>query len=255
MLVCVWIIGFLYSIWCTFKNLRQVAALRKTLYSDSFLDDRDLIEEVRRRSALPRHPSVVLSTGLHAPSVVGWHHSHIIIPAQLFKQLDREELIGIMLHESAHIRRKDQLRALWQQIIRDFWWFHPLVGKLIDILDQAREEICDSFAAIRCDKKRYAHMLVTLASENGPLTQAGVGLLGKSQNPSAVSARVKNLLKSSDYHADNSSQSHRLATGLICCVGLAASVTLGTHLQPYTATDNTGSSVKESESTESTLKS
>ena len=53
---------------------------------------------------------------------------------------------GILMHELAHVARGDDRMKLLEEVVRLFFFFHPLVHYLLNRLDAEREEICDAAA-------------------------------------------------------------------------------------------------------------
>jgi hypothetical protein len=85
----------------------------------------------------------------------------------------------VLIHEFAHVLRRDNLIGLLQRTASILWWPHPLVHSLNRRLSQAREEICDNYAMIHGGKHEYARTLLELSmrqTDHVPLAPM-VGLL------------------------------------------------------------------------------
>ncbi|CAN5830773.1 hypothetical protein BH11MYX3_BH11MYX3_46180 [soil metagenome] len=137
------------------------------------------------------------STG---PYVVGLLRPIIVVPPALLD--DSALLRAALLHELAHVRRKDALGRFLQvwAAAMFFWW--PVVRLIGRRLDHAREAACDAWALEVCELPRpaYARLLVKMAALRtgaatalasphslearvaavlGPPTRARIGLVGK----------------------------------------------------------------------------
>lgn len=77
------------------------------------------------------------------PGVSGIFRSRIHIPRELLHSLAPDELEAVLLHELAHIRRRDNLWRILQTVIVCLCWFHPLVWWLHRRLMLESERACD----------------------------------------------------------------------------------------------------------------
>ena len=76
---------------------------------------------------------------------------------------------AVLLHECAHLRRRDPLVMLVEQLICAALWFNPAVWLVVGRLRRERELACDETvvgAGMRADV--YARLLVTLARQCRP---------------------------------------------------------------------------------------
>jgi len=77
------------------------------------------------------------------------------------------ELIATLIHEMAHLLRRDQVVAFLQGFVVAAFWFHPFVRILNRQLARAREEICDNYVLSCTDAPSYSRMLLRLAEMLG----------------------------------------------------------------------------------------
>ena len=75
----------------------------------------------------PIENDVYTSTRVASPLVVGLIKPKIIIPKSITEQLKLEQLQAIVLHENAHIKRKDNWFGLFQEIIAISFWWSPVI--------------------------------------------------------------------------------------------------------------------------------
>jgi beta-lactamase regulating signal transducer with metallopeptidase domain len=86
----------------------------------------------------------------------------LILPLSLAKAAANGELDAVLLHELAHLRRRD-LAWIWiPQLARIFYWFHPLSHWLIHRIRLEAELSCDGIAMAASGQGAgdYAKMLV-----------------------------------------------------------------------------------------------
>jgi beta-lactamase regulating signal transducer with metallopeptidase domain len=131
-----------------------------------------------------RAPRVVVGDDASGPHVLGIVRPTIVVPPRLQGALLRAAL----LHELAHVRRRDGLGRVLQLAASAllFWW--PVVRFVHRRLELAREAACDAYALEAGDVSRvaYARLLVQMAE----LRPAAVALA----SPRALDARVAAVL-------------------------------------------------------------
>jgi beta-lactamase regulating signal transducer with metallopeptidase domain len=93
-----------------------------------------------RIAAIPRAQR---SAAMHAPAALGVFRPVVVLPLRGCDELDADELHAIVLHEAAHVARRDNLVASVQAIAASLLWFHPLVWLANRDIAAAREEACD----------------------------------------------------------------------------------------------------------------
>jgi beta-lactamase regulating signal transducer with metallopeptidase domain len=111
-----------------------------------------------------RTPQLAIVTGsAMGPHVVGLVRATIVIPRSL---LDEPALLqATLLHELAHLRRRDALARVVQVIAGALLFFWPVVRRVSRRLELARESACDAWALEAGDVPRpvYARLLVRMA--------------------------------------------------------------------------------------------
>jgi beta-lactamase regulating signal transducer with metallopeptidase domain len=108
-------------------------------------------------------PGVFESRLLVAPGSVGCRRARILLPSA-WKDWDALKLRSVLLHERAHIRRRDWLIRVASHLNVCIFWFHPLAWWLERELARLAEEACDDVALAEMeDREGYAATLVDLA--------------------------------------------------------------------------------------------
>ena len=82
-------------------------------------------------------------TGLLEPGVVGWRRPVLLLPADLAAHLTPAQLDAVVEHEVCHVRRRDNLTAMFHMTIEALFWFHPFVWWIGGQLVAERERACD----------------------------------------------------------------------------------------------------------------
>ncbi|MDT7688549.1 MAG: hypothetical protein QOE46_1308 [Acidobacteriota bacterium] len=99
----------------------------------------------RARARLGLKPEVllVLSNGGTEPGVWRTRRPVVVLPRMVAGQLDDEELEAVLLHELAHVERRDNLFGNVQTALACALWFNPVVWLVGRRLLAEREHACD----------------------------------------------------------------------------------------------------------------
>ncbi len=140
-------------------------------------DLRVLMEELQRS----RPVSLLVSRRLEVPTAVGFRKPAIILPAWLLESTPAEELKYILLHELAHLWRRDDWTNLAQKVLQALLFFLPSVWWIERRLSLDREMACDDAVIAHSGTPRgYAECLAHVAERSFlrrqlALAQAAVG--------------------------------------------------------------------------------
>jgi beta-lactamase regulating signal transducer with metallopeptidase domain len=141
-----------------------------------------------------RRARLMLSADVRAAAVLGGRHAIIAVSPALIDHLSAEEVDRLVVHEWAHVQRRDDTTNVLQILCAVFVGWHPAVWWLNRRLHEEREAACDEMAATLTRSGRaYAASLVKaatlpLAGVTPPLPAVGV-----LSSPS-LTARVRRIV-------------------------------------------------------------
>ncbi len=121
-------------------------------------------------------PPIFEASGLAGPVACGVIRPIVVLPLGMAARLDRSGLRDVLIHEAAHVIRRDPLVGLMQRLASAAFWPHPLVHRLNRRLTRAREESCDDRAIRAGDPVGYARTLLRLAEAGGGRVGLAPGL-------------------------------------------------------------------------------
>ncbi|MCJ8271093.1 MAG: M56 family metallopeptidase, partial [Psychrosphaera sp.] len=108
--------------------------------------------------------TIWLSDDCTSPMVIGLFNPKILMPKALLAQLNEQQLRHVVLHEQAHIERKDLLAVSLQEVISITFWWSPIMRPLNRQIHLARELACDFKAANKANEPlKYAQTLLDCA--------------------------------------------------------------------------------------------
>jgi beta-lactamase regulating signal transducer with metallopeptidase domain len=128
-----------------------------------------ILAECRGLLGVDRDIALVASDRIASPFAAGIGRACIVLPTTWAARASRDQLRTVLLHEAAHVARRDPAIVLMQQLAAAFYWFHPLVRLFNARLAEAREETCDNHVLAAIDAPAYSRTLLTLAQVVQPL--------------------------------------------------------------------------------------
>ena len=124
-----------------------------------------LVNELRQRLGLKRPVEIREHPGQFVPLTLGVFRPVVVLPRQARDWTDRLKRM-VLLHELAHVRRRDVAYQWLGRLACAFYWFHPLAWWGLRNLRQEREQACDDLV-IHCGERatEYAEDLVSVATQ------------------------------------------------------------------------------------------
>ena len=161
------LVGFLYM---AVRLFRGYLLLRRCRARSLPASDQHqlLLKGLKERMGVKRTVQLRTSKELSVPMAAGLIRPVIFLPETLTRQVSEDELGQILLHELAHLARRDDWTQLGQRLTQALLFFHPAVHWLSRRLNLERELACDDWVVSKQGgvRKRYAACLLKVASLN-----------------------------------------------------------------------------------------
>lgn len=189
--------------------------------------------DLARSLNIKKNIRLLESTLVKVPVMTGFFKPVILFPFGLIMQIPAEQVEAVLLHELAHIRRKDYLVNLAQSFAETIFFFNPGVIWISSLIREERENCCDDIA-IQHTKNRtqFIHALVAFQEYNINEAKYAMAFPGKKNQ---LLQRAKRILQN-DNKTLNIMQKFFLTSGLVIA-GLLTVVFAQTHKPaPVTAT-------------------
>jgi beta-lactamase regulating signal transducer with metallopeptidase domain len=120
-------------------------------------------EKLRDELRVKKFVTLLRSSLVKVPCVVGWMKPVILVPVSMFTSLDPSEIEMILVHELAHVRRYDVLINIVQTAMETLFFFNPAIWWLSRQIRTEREDCCDDTAILKTGSRlRYARALANL---------------------------------------------------------------------------------------------
>ncbi len=120
-------------------------------------------EALARRAGITQSIAFLQSASAAVPMVVGWFRPAILLPVAVIARLPLYQIEALVLHELAHIRRRDAVANLFQIAAETLLFYHPAVWWVSARMRTERENCCDDLAVAQCgDAIGYARALTAV---------------------------------------------------------------------------------------------
>jgi beta-lactamase regulating signal transducer with metallopeptidase domain/HEAT repeat protein len=176
--------------WLFLTRLRRSAALVTG-------DSAELFDLCREQLHLRCRVSLASHLAIGSPVTFGLWRPIVLVPLFWLDLPHAVQRAGL-LHELAHLKRRDHWLAPVLEVVRGTFFFHPLVLWLVGRIELEREVLCDEMAvAAGTPAQAYARMLLEFSrSPNrlGPALASRASLLGFGKLRT-VKVRIHHLLE------------------------------------------------------------
>ncbi len=161
----IWILGTLVFLGRILYGLAFLSGFKSGLRE--IRDPRLLavFEEIRAAVPAKKCPPVFSSPALASPIAFGVRRPKIVLPENLLARLNPAEIRSLLIHETAHLRHRDQIAGLFQRFVAALYWWNPLVHALSARMAVAREEVSDNYGILGSGARLYAESLFGLAQK------------------------------------------------------------------------------------------
>jgi TonB family protein len=196
--------------WLGFGLLRLRAIRRRAVPATS-LDD--VSGELRH--SLQAGADVMFSDEVDGPATVGWWRAVVLVPRRV-TELSPAAQRAVLCHELIHVRRRDWLATVLEEIWCAALWFHPGARLMTSRACLAREMLVDELAIQHTrDRRAYAEALLAFSNPQRHLIGA-TALIGRRQLSQRISLIAQEV----------SMSRNRVASLLVLSAAIVAAATL-----------------------------
>jgi len=232
--VCVYLrllIGLL-SVWWLAKNSDPVDNKEWNL----------LAIELGNELQLKRTVKLYVNDNATTPMTWGVFQPFIMLPKKA-EDWSLERLKLVLIHEMAHVKRKDFITHIIAQLVSALLWFNPLVWVITKQLIFDREHACDDHVLEKNTKASdYASHLLDIAKSLRETHQSTFATLCMAKG-SQLEGRLMNILDDERGHSVHSYRNHFFVIAAILAFTLPLSA-----IQPWDSTSATTQGIVETPS-------
>jgi beta-lactamase regulating signal transducer with metallopeptidase domain len=217
----IWGLGSLLWVSLAARDVRRVGRLKRAAH--------EMLPVESHR--LARWPALISSgrsarlcwcDELDGPAVLGFADPVVALPRAQGAHLTDEELEHVVLHELAHVRRRDDWAALFESVLVGLMWVNPAAHWARRRLALSREMACDDWVVRRTAAPvAYARCLTAVASLRSQKGRVRLAAAATGRS-SALTKRVTRVLESGARPGPRLSRAVALLTPLgVGVVGVA----------------------------------
>ncbi len=138
-----------------------VRVKRRAVAAPAVLDDR--FRYWIAACGVRRPVRLLVSDRIASPLATGYRRPAVIVPAALLQQFGEAELEHVLLHELAHVARRDDWSTLLARCVGAVVGWHPVAAWTLYQIARERELACDDWVVARTGQARtYAASLARL---------------------------------------------------------------------------------------------
>lgn len=122
-------------------------------------------QHLAQRLGLAGCPALLFVPGRLSPMV--WalgRRPRLFVPSALWERLSEEQQETLLVHELAHLRRRDQWIRILELIVTTLYWWHPVVWWACREIREAEEQCCDAWVVWTLPRAARAYATALLAT-------------------------------------------------------------------------------------------
>lgn len=159
----------------------------------------EIIGEYAKKLGIQTRLSVMVSDVIPSPIVAGFLSPAIILPSAIIKDMNNGELTAVIVHELAHIKRRDWLVNWGQIFLGVIYFFHPLLWFVNRQIRIEREKACDDIVllTLNIERSEYAGSLIKALDNMSKSFSFQAGFVGMAEPKSAIGKRIIRIMDKS----------------------------------------------------------
>lgn len=180
LIVAIWFIIFCIKCFGITTNLSQIYIIRN--YRNQAVSDywKEKVAQLAQKINLNKGFILLESQLVKVPSVTGFFKPIILLPIGLLSHLPQDQIEAILLHELAHIKRKDYFVNIIQSFAETLFFFNPGLLWVSKLIKEERENCCDDIAiSATQSKSNFVNALVSFQEYNLKSNVLVMGFGGK----------------------------------------------------------------------------
>jgi len=219
-LLTFWIVGIIL---CWLRSVWQQVLLKRLLYRCVRLDDakwNELLSSCSQPLGLRLQVTLLNHQTAHSPVSAGVWHPVVILPNNA-ESWNSDHRRLVLLHELAHVARRDVLTQTLAGLVCGLYWFNPLGWYGLFQMRKLRELACDDLV-LSCGQRPsgYANVLLDVARSYQHQSYSTAVGMAHSTN---VENRIMAILDKTRRHVSLSRTAARLLLASTTCSSVSTS--------------------------------
>ena len=146
LIVTVWLLGMLVFALKFLGGLAYTQRLKHYRIYQVTEEWQKIFDRLCQTLKVKQAVKIFQSAMVKVPMVVGFFKPVVLIPVSAFTGIPPKQLETIIMHELAHIIRRDYIINILQSLIEIIFFYHPAVWWMSKVIRAEREHCCDDIA-------------------------------------------------------------------------------------------------------------
>ena len=200
LIVMIWLMGMLISMLRFLGGYALVRRYRTHRVMEADDKWKKRFKTLAGQLRVSRSIRLLESALVKVPMAIGYLRPVVLVPLGAFSAVPPEQMEAILVHELAHIYRRDYLVNMLQSLLEAIFFYHPVVWWLSGNIRNERENICDDIAiTITGNTMEFAKALTNIQEMNLTAPGLAAGLSGKNKN--RLLCRIRRLVHKPKTHS------------------------------------------------------
>ncbi|MBN2613791.1 MAG: pentapeptide repeat-containing protein [Bacteroidales bacterium] len=192
LIVTCWLLGMLFFMLKFLGGLAYTQRLKHYRTQPVSQQWQDKFKKLCENLKVTTSVKILQSAMVKVPAAIGFFRPVILFPVSAFTGLPAKELEMIIMHELAHIIRRDYLVNIMQSLVEIIFFFHPAVWWMSKTIRAERENCCDDIAIEKSgDSIAFAKALANFQEQFLLNEKLAMAINGNNNN---LFKRIKRLL-------------------------------------------------------------
>ncbi|MGE3108079.1 MAG: M56 family metallopeptidase [Phycisphaerales bacterium] len=181
-------------------------------------DVASMVREAAREIGLGRPPLTMMVRDRVSPMIWCGARPRLVLPQELWEDLDEASRRAVIVHELAHLKRRDHWLCWIEAVVRVMYWWHPVAWWVCRRVREEADASCDVWVTSLMPKCRRAYAEALIATKsylNLPGRRAPVGL-------GVMSNRTKRLARRLTMVMTQKSRPRASVVGSFLAIGVIA---------------------------------
>ncbi|WP_031527216.1 M56 family metallopeptidase [Dyadobacter crusticola] len=220
-ILAIWLLVFLWKSARATAGLMHLKKLRKTGLHAPSNHWKDVFADLSRKLGITQRIQFLESECVSVPMVIGHLTPIVLVPLGMLAGMPAAQVEAILMHELAHIRRRDYLVNLIQIFCENIYFFNPALLWISYLIREEREHCCDDLAIeVMENKTSFVHALVSFQEYNLSVNLAQVAFAGKKNH---LLNRIKRIINHNNKSLD-AMEKVFVSVSLVAAIALSAAI-------------------------------
>ncbi|MBP9478316.1 MAG: BlaR1 family beta-lactam sensor/signal transducer [Sebaldella sp.] len=162
LLITIWLIGVFVCVIITIRCNYNLKFIKKSTCPIKNIEIEELFEKCKNRLNITGNIILGESAFTKTPTAMGIFKPYVILPAKIYKQISKNDMEYIFLHELNHYKSRDILINYIMCVFQIIYWFNPLIWAVFRQMRLEREIACDNSVLKLLDESCYIDYGMTI---------------------------------------------------------------------------------------------